>query len=490
MKPTRLIYRLAVCSLASLCVHAAVAADASRPNIVIIFCDDLGYGDIGPFGAAGYATPNLDRMAREGTRLTRFYVAQAVCSASRAALLTGCYPNRIGIQGALGPAAKIGIADEETTLAEIVKQRDYATAIFGKWHLGHPPQFLPVRHGFDEYLGLPYSNDMWPYHPELLKLPLAERKRRFPDLPLIRGERVANPNVTADDQRNLTTSYTEGAVDFIDRNHERPFLLYLAHSMPHVPLFVSDKFEGKTERGRFGDVIAEIDWSVGQVLDALVRHKLDENTLVIFTADNGPWLSYGDHAGSAGPLREGKGTSWEGGVREPFIARWPGKIPAGGECNEPAMTIDLLPTIAGLVGAKLPDNKIDGLDIWPLLAGTPSAKSPHESLWHYYADNELQAVSSGPYKLYLPHTYRTLGGRPGGAGGTPVDYEQRTLKEPELYDVVTDASETTNIAADHPDVIERLQAVAEAARADLGDSLTKRKPTGARPVGKLRVGEK
>jgi arylsulfatase A-like enzyme len=324
----------------------------------------------------------------------------------------------------------------------------------------------------------------------LLKLPLTDRKRRFPDLPLIRGERVANPNVTADDQRNLTTSYTEGAIDFIDRNHERPFLLYLAHSMPHVPLFVSDKFEGKTERGRFGDVVAEIDWSVGQVLDALVRHKLNENTLVIFTADNGPWLSYGDHAGSAGPLREGKGTSWEGGVREPFIARWPGKIPAGGECNEPAMTIDLLPTIAGLVGAKLPDNKIDGLDIWPLLAGTPGAKSPHESLWHYYADNELQAVSSGPYKLYLPHTYRTLGGRPGGASGTPVNYEQRTLTEAELYDVVSDVSETTNIAAEHPDVVERLQAVAEAARADLGDSLTKRKPTGARPVGKLRVGEK
>jgi arylsulfatase A-like enzyme len=486
MKTNLIAYAVVGFVLLSWCASMALAA-GGPPNIVIINCDDLGYGDIGPFGAQGYATPNLDRLAREGRKFTRFYVAQAVCSASRTALLTGCYPNRLGIQGALGPAAKIGIADEETTLAEVVKQRDYATAAFGKWHLGHHPQFLPTRHGFDEYFGLPYSNDMWPYHPELLKLPLEERKKRFPDLPLIDNERVIDDSVTADEQRNLTTWYTERAVHFIDRNHARPFFLYLAHSMPHVPLFVSDKFEGKTERGRFGDVIAEIDWSVGQVLDALQRHKLDDSTLVIFTADNGPWLSYGDHAGSAGVLREGKGTSWEGGVREPFIARWPGKIPAGSECAEPAMTIDLLPTVAKLVGAKLPDHKIDGLDIWPLLAGEPETKSPHESLWFYYADNELQAVSSGEYKLYLPHTYRTLGGRPGGTGGTPVNYEQRTLTEPELYNVVNDASETKNIAAEHPDVVARLQQVAEAARADLGDSLTKRKPTGARPVGKLRA---
>jgi arylsulfatase A-like enzyme len=473
-----------------LCFFLAAIAPASerpaRPNVVIIFCDDLGYADIGPFGAQGYATPNLDRMAADGVRFTRFYVAQAVCSASRAALLTGCYPNRIGIRGALGPKSEVGISDDEMTLGEVAKQRDYATAIFGKWHLGHHPQFLPTRHGFDEYFGLPYSNDMWPYHPGFLHLPLAERKRRgFPDLPLFDDERVAILPVTPDDQRNLTTWYTEHAVDFIHRNKDQPFLLYLAHSMPHVPLYVSDKYQGKTSRGVFGDVISEIDWSVGQVLDTLHKHGLDERTLVIFTSDNGPWLSYGDHCGSAAPLREGKGTSWEGGVREPFVARWPGVIPAGSVCHEPAMTIDLLPTIAGLIGAKLPDHTIDGLDIWPLLSGQPGAENPHDAYYFYYADNELQAVSSGTKKLYLPHTYRTLAGRPGGRDGLPVEYEHRTLKEPELYDVVSDISETTDIAAENPQVVELLLAIAERARADLGDSLTKHKATGARPSGRI-----
>lgn len=462
------------------------AEQPAQPNIVVIFCDDLGYGDIGVFGAHGYTTPNIDRLATDGIRFTRFYVAQAVCSASRAALLTGCYPNRIGIQGALGPQAKVGISDDETTLGEIAKQRGYATAAFGKWHLGHHPQFLPTRHGFDEYFGLPYSNDMWPFHPGFLHLPPEDRKRRgFPDLPLFDGEQVKISAVTPDDQRYLTTWYTEHAVDFIERHHDRPFLLYLAHSMPHVPLYVSDKYQGKTSRGTFGDVIEEIDWSVGQVLAALAKHKLDERTLVIFTSDNGPWLSYGDHAGSAGPLREGKGTSWEGGVREPFAARWSGVIPAGRVCHEPAMTIDLLPTIANLIGAKLPDHKIDGLDVWPLLSGDPNAKNPHDAYYHYYADNELQAVSSGTKKLYLPHTYRTLGGRPGGRDGVPVEYEHRTLTEPELYDVVADVSETKNIAAENPEIVEQLLAIAERARADLGDSLTKRMPMGARPPGRV-----
>ena len=328
--------------------------------------------------------------------------------------MTGCYPNRIGIRGALGPAATVGIHDDETTLGEVAKQRGYATAIFGKWHLGHHPQFLPTRHGFDEYFGLPYSNDMWPHHPGDGGTPPARRRGQFPDLPLIEGEQPKILPVTAEHQRQLTTWYTEHAVDFIDRNKQRPFLLYLAHSMPHVPLYVSDKYQGHAQRGLFGDVIEEIDWSVGQVLGALARNGLDERTLVIFTSDNGPWLSYGEHAGSAGPLREGKGTSWEGGVREPFIARWTGVIPAGSVCNEPAMTIDLLPTIAGLIGAKLPERKIDGLDIWPLIAGQGGAKNPHDAYYHYYADNELQAVSSGPWKLVLPHTYRTLAGQPGG----------------------------------------------------------------------------
>ena len=302
--------------------HGYSADKTSVPNIVLILADDQGYGDVGCFGGKGFATPNLDRLAREGCRFTNFHVAQAVCSASRAALLTGCYPNRIGIHGALGPSARHGIHDEETTIAEVLKQKGYATGMAGKWHLGHHPQFLPVRHGFDEYFGLPYSNDMWPYHPEA-------KPGTYPPLPLIEGDKVIDAEITPDEQRNLTTWYTERAVKFIERNKDRPFFFYLAHSMPHVPLFVSDKFQGKSQQGLYGDVMMEIDWSVGEVLKTLDKHNLTDNTLVIFTCDNGPWLSYGNHAGSAGPLREGKGTAWEGGTRVPCIMRLPGKIPAG-----------------------------------------------------------------------------------------------------------------------------------------------------------------
>src|SRR5262249_54406319 len=282
---------------------AGTAPKAERPpNVVLIFTDDQGYADVGCYGARGFATPHLDRMAREGVRFTDFYVAQAVCSASRAALLTGCYPNRIGILGALGPASKHGIAAGAKTIADVLKARGYATAIYGKWHLGHHQPFLPTRHGFDDYFGLPYSNDMWPRHPTA----------KFPDLPLFEGEKVVAHNP---DQTKLTTWYTERAVKFIEKNRERPFFLYVAHNMPHVPLHVSDKFKGKSKRGLYGDVIMEIDWSVGQVLAALQKHGLDEKTLVIFTSDNGPWLSYGNHAGSARPLREGKTTTFDGGLR-------------------------------------------------------------------------------------------------------------------------------------------------------------------------------
>ena len=319
-----------------------MAAETSKtPNVVLVFADDLGYADLSCYGAKGYRTPNLDRLAAEGVKFTDFYVPQAVCSASRTALLTGCYPNRVGILGALGPKNRHGINDDETTLGEVFKSRGYATAIYGKWHLGHHPQFLPPRHGFDEYFGLPYSNDMWPKHPEA--------KHAFPDLPLIEGEKTIALNP---DQSQLTTQYAEHAVSFIERHRDQPFFVYLAHSMPHVPLFVSDKYQGRTERGLFGDVIEEVDWSVGQILATLEKLKLDEQTLVIFTSDNGPWLSYGDHAGSAEPLREGKGTSFDGGVREPCVMRWPGRIPPGAVCHEPAMTIDLLPTLAKLIGAR------------------------------------------------------------------------------------------------------------------------------------------
>lgn len=463
----------------------APAAAAETPNVIMIYCDDLGWGDLGCYGAKGYQTPNLDRLAAEGIRFTRFYTAQPVCSASRSALMTGCYPSRVGIMGALGPRSPIGIADGELTLGELCKERGYATAAFGKWHLGHHRRFLPLHHGFDEYFGLPYSNDMWPYHPEQQGRPGGG----FPDLPLIEGDETKIPAVTSDQQRQLTTWYAEHAVSFIDRNHEKPFFLYLAHSMPHVPLHVSDKYAGKTERGLFGDVIEEIDWSVGEVLKALARHGLDERTLVLFSSDNGPWLSYGDHAGSAGPLREGKGTCWEGGVREPFIARWPGHVPAGAVCEEPAMTIDILPTVAGLIDGKLPEHTIDGADIWPLISGQAGAKSPHDAFYFYFKDNELHAVLSGRWKLYLPHEYRTLAGREGGRDGKPVRYESRTIEKPELYDVVADVGEKTNVADGNPEVVARLLELAERARTELGDSQTKRTGQGVRAPGRVAANE-
>ena len=435
----------------------------------------MGYADIGPFGTEGYQTPRLDRMAQEGRRFTDFYVSQAVCSASRASLMTGCYNVRVGILGALRPSDNHGINAGEVTLAEICKQKGYATACYGKWHLGHHPQFLPTRHGFDDYFGLPYSNDMWPLHPTA--------GATFPDLPLIDGDRVVNPKVTAKDQEMLTTHYTERAVAFIEKNKDRPFFLYVPHTMVHVPLFVSDRHRGKTGRGLFADVVAEIDWSVGRILDTLRKHSLERNTLVIFTSDNGPWLSYGDHAGSAAPLREGKGTMFDGGCREPTIMWWPDTIPAGTVCREPAMSIDLLPTVSHLIGARLPRHKIDGKNIWPIIQGKPGAKSPQEAYYFYWGE-ELQAVRMGRWKLHFPHTYRTLSGRPGGTGGTPVSYDEARIGL-SLFDLETDPGETTDVKERNPDVVARIRKLADTMRRDLGDSATNTKGSGIRPPGRL-----
>lgn len=442
---------------------AADTVKKSPPNIVVIYCDDLGYGDIGCFGAKKIDTPNLDGMARAGIRFTDFYVAQAVCSASRAALMTGCYSNRVGILGALGPTAKHGLGKRELTIAEMLKALGYATGIIGKWHLGHLPQHLPKNHGFDEYYGLPYSNDMWPKHPTA----------KFPDLPLIEQDKILAHNP---DQSRLTTDYTTRAVDFIKRHKQQPFFLYLPHSMPHVPIFVSERFKGKSGQGLYGDVIMEIDWSVGQVLQALKANSVDDNTLLIFTSDNGPWLSYGNHGGSAGVLREGKGTSWEGGVRVPFIARWPGHIPAGKVCREPAMTIDLLPTIAALTGGKLPEHTIDGKDISGLLMKKAGAVSPHDAYFFYWG-RDLEGMRSGRWKLYFPHSYRSLAGKGGGRDGQPTPYQQAKIGLA-LFDLENDVSETKDVAADHPQVVTRLQVLAERIRGELGDG--KRAGSGTR----------
>jgi len=462
--------------LPTLALSALAQAKQRPPNVVIIFTDDQGYADVGVFGAKGYTTPNLDRMAREGRRFTDFHVAQAVCSASRAALLTGCYSNRIGMHGALGPGSKTGIAGGELTIAEMLKAQGYATAIFGKWHLGDRPQFLPTKHGFDEYFGIPYSGDMWPFHP-------AAKPGAYPPLPLFEGDQPIKVGLTPEDQEQLTTQYAEHAVSFIARNKERPFFLYVTPNQPHVPLFVSAKFKGKSGAGLYGDAIMEIDWAVGEILGALKKNGVDENTLVIFSTDNGPWLSYGNHAGSAGPLREGKGTAFDGGQRVPFIARWPGKIPADSVCPEPAMTIDLLPTLAKLTGGKLPEHKIDGLDIWPLLAGDSSAKNPHEAYYFYYGVNELQAVRSGDWKLFFPHKARSMQGQEPGKDGIPGKYKALPVGL-ELYNLGDDLGETRNVAAENPEVVQRLQVLAEKAREDLGDSMTKRVGTSTREPGR------
>lgn len=474
------------------CCHfigSSYAEDAGPPNIVIIYPDDMGYGDPGVFGGRGYTTPNIDRLAQEGRRFTDFYVAQPVCSASRTALLTGCYPNRLGIHGALGPRDTVGISDQEVTLAEICRSRGYATGVFGKWHLGCRLPFLPLQHGFDEFYGIPYSNDMWPYHPEFAAQGKSDKSKGFPPLPIYDGNHVVKEEATPDDQKEFTTEFTQRAVQFIERHKNRPFFLYLPHPQPHVPLFVSDKFQGKSERGLYGDVMMEIDWSVGEVVAALKRYGLERNTLVIFATDNGPWLSYGDHAGSAGGFREGKGTTFEGGVRVPCIMKWPGQLPAGTVCHEPMMTIDLLPTIASIIGASLPDHKIDGLNALPIVNGEANAKCPHAAYFFYYRVNDLEAMRSGRWKLHFPHEYRTLAGRGGGKNGQPVPYKQMKMGL-ELFDLEQDPRETTNVASKHPDVVERLQKLADNMREDLGDRLTGVTGEGSREPGQYAASKR
>ncbi len=483
------------CAVILLSLAGVSLSMAAPPNVVIIFMDDMGYADINPFGAAEYPTPNLNRMASEGRTFTDFVTSSAVCSASRVALMTGCYHQRVGISGALGPKSKIGLNASETTIAEVCKSKGYATAIFGKWHLGHHPKFMPTEHGFDQYYGLPYSNDMWPLHPNALAKRAIDPNAPIPwaALPMLEatvanGVAIANADVQPEDQQKMTGEFTERAVRFIKDNADKPFFLYLPHPMVHVPLYAGEQFRGSSGKGIFADVVMEIDWSVGRVLSAIESIGAEDNTLVVFTSDNGPWLSYGTHAGSAGNLREGKGTMFEGGYREPTIMRWTGKIPAGTTTDALCSTIDLLPTIANLIGADLPPKKIDGKDISPIMFGDPEAKSPHDAFWCYYAGGQLQAVRNDRFKLVFPHQYRTLAGRAGGTGGRPVAYEQATI-ELSLFDLDEDVSETRNVIDEFPDVVAELQKQAEQARNELGDRLTKRNGKENRAPGKLAPGD-
>lgn len=443
-----------------------------KPNIVLIFADDMGFGDLGVYGATEWETPNLDQLAADGVRFTQFYVPHAVCSASRAALLTGTYANRLEIFGALDHTATHGLNPEETTIAEMLKANGYATGMVGKWHLGHLAPFLPTEQGFDSYHGLPYSNDMWPHHPEA--------KDYYPPLPLYRNTAVID---TLDDQSMLTTNYTEEALTFIEKSKDKPFFLYLAHGMTHVPLFVSDKFKGKSEQGLYGDVMMEVDWSVGQVRKKLEELGLAENTIIIFTSDNGPWLSYGGHAGLTGGLREGKGTSWDGGIREPGIFVWPDHFPAGKVVSQTAMTIDILPTLAEITDSKLPDLLIDGRSILPILEGKEMEPKPY---FAYYNRNELQAVIYGKWKLVLPHAYRSI---PEGTemrnNGIPVKYHMLNLEKAELFDLASDPNETTDVSEINPEILVKLNQFVVEARADMGDALTESEGTGLRKAGRV-----
>ena len=451
----------------SLCPSGLRAAGI-RPNFIVINIDDMGYADVGPFGSKLNRTPNLDRMAAEGRKLTCFYAAP-VCSPSRASLMTGCYPKRVlPIPGVLFPAAEVGLNPAERTVAELLKEAGYATACIGKWHLGDQPEFLPRRRGFDYYFGLPYSNDMGTAEDgsksslgDPIPKPKAGKKavRPFdetglkgfaqPPLPLVENEKVVE-RVRAAGQQTLVWRYTEKAVRFIEANKDREFFVYLPHTAVHFPIYPGKDFQGKSNNGIYGDWVEEVDWSVGQVLDTVRRLKLAEKTLVLFTSDNG-----GTARAVNAPLRGFKGSTWEGGMREPTIAWWPGRIPAGTATDEIAAMLDVLPTLVRLAGAKLPNRKLDGADIWPLLSGQAGARSPH-SVFYYYRGLKLEAVRSGPWKLHLAKT--------------------------ELYSLHSDIGETQNVAAAHPDVVKRLRGLADAMKDDLG---TDGIGPGCRPLGRV-----
>ena len=445
---------IAICSALALAVTCHAAA---KPNIVIIFLDDMGYGDIGPFGATQQKTPALDRMAAEGMKLTSFYAAPT-CTVSRAQLLTGCYGQRISMPGVYAPGSAYGLNPDEYTIAERLKDLGYATICIGKWHVGDQPEFLPTNQGFDGYFGIPYSNDM-------------QRKSSVTGekvIPLLRDDKVAEL-LTDEQQERIVECYTEEAVRFITANKDKPFFLYLPHTAIHTPIYPGARFRGKSSNGRVGDWIEEVDWSTGRVLDTL--RDVAPNTLVIFTSDNGPWLNKKEDSGSSGPLRGGKGSTWEGGVRVPTIAWWPGKIVPGTTVDAVAGTIDLLPTAVAVAGGSLPNEPvIDGRDISQLLLG--QTKNSPRGVHYYFSGYQLQAVREGPWKLALVPQNETM--------GRPVAPDAQT-KEPRLYNLDTEIGEKTNIASKHPDVVARLTALADKISAEIGG----RNPAARRPSGKV-----
>jgi len=438
------------------------AQSENPPNFVVVFCDDLGYGDIGSFGHPLIQTPNIDRMAVEGQKWTQFYVADPVCTPSRAGLLTGRYPIRNGMTSSkrhvFFPDSPNGLPPEELTIAEILKPQGYTSAAIGKWHLGHLPKFLPGQQGFDYYYGIPYSNDMdsdkWEEYLKQSEDPDYFSKTEFFNVPLIENTDIIERPA---DQTTITKRYTQKAVQFIEKNKAQPFFLYLAHSMPHIPLFVSEEFRGRSKASLYVDVIEEIDWSVGEVLKALENNNLDQNTIVVFTSDNGPWLLFKTHGGSAGPLRAGKGTTFEGGQRVPTVIWGPGVVTSG-VIDQMGATLDLLPTFANLAGAEVPsDRKMDGYDLSPVL--TKKTASPRKD-FYYWAFAELHAYRNQKYKIHIKQR------EPINYGGSTI-----VLERPELYDLNADISEKYNIAETSPDVVSDLMGNLESHLKDVQDRI-------------------
>ncbi|MDR1268718.1 MAG: sulfatase, partial [Planctomycetaceae bacterium] len=439
----------------------AEAVRGTRPNIIVFIADDLGYADLGCYDAKEIVTPNIDRLAKEGMRFQSFYVAASVCSPSRAAFLTGCYPQRISIPAVFEADSPYGLNNEEQTLPELLKEAGYRTTLFGKWHLGDRPEFLPTRHGFDEFFGTPNSNDMWPRHPV--------KRVFFPDYGLVEQEKLIEFNP---DQALLTKRYTEHALAFLEKNKTKPFFLEIAYNMPHVPLHVTERFRGQSQAGLYGDACMEIDWSVGEIMAALKQHHLEENTIIIFFSDNGPWLSYGNHAGKAVPFRDGKTNSFEGGFRVPCLMRWTGKIPEGRSNLEMVSALDLLPTLCHLAGAPLPQKPIDGKNIWSVMAGIPRVKSPHDR-FYYYNGWSLQGVRSGSWKLILPHQCYAV--TEPGRDGMPGKHEWQNVPMA-LYHLENDPKEEYDLSDQEPEVLTRLLGYIAEAREDIGDGIIKVNP--------------
>lgn len=444
------LLRTGACGIAGL--PSLRAAQAQKPpNFVVIFLDDSGWADFHPFGRPEYPTPNVEMLAAQGCRFNNFYVPQAVCSASRSALLSGCYPGRTGVFGAHGPRAR-GLDPKFATMGEVLRAAGYKTAVFGKWHIGDQPDTRPPARGFDESCGLMYSNDMWEFHPE--------RPENYSKYPLQYWEngQIKIERVTKEHQPMLTTWYTERAVDFVNRRKDGPFLLYVPHSMPHVPLFCSERFRGKSGKGLYADVMMEIDWSVGEIMKSIRSAGVEDNTLVVFTSDNGPWTSYGNHSGTT-PFREAKGTGFDGGTRSACIMRYPGQIRAGAVSKRTLCTVDLLPTFAHLAGGPLPRHPIDGRNVWDIVTGKPGAENPHE-YYPFSTGRNFEGVISGDgrWKLHLPHTYRVVvePGNDGMAG----KYRQAEIGL-SLFDMEADPYETTNVIGRFPEVAKRLQGYAE-----------------------------